>query len=217
MTFKNCSKSRVWCNTAIDSVLGCAMPSLTFKTLFPLYLLFVFKVGHLFLKWSIDPASAGLLLMQAYAVTNHKRLVLTVLGFLGVGAIILALVCAHAHFCNVWWTSVTGKCSFESLWPHQWTAPHYYNVSLTYVHVNYAQWSIRSKFVKVKLIITLLTVFFSQWCWFDPCHIVWHNCGGCDTRWHTGNMEGLQTISMEWDDTHTFTSWTKYVIILVAG
>ena len=38
----------------------------------------------------------GLLLARAYAVTDHKRLVLAVLGILGVFAILLDLVCAHA-------------------------------------------------------------------------------------------------------------------------
>ena len=183
------------------------------------YLLLVFKVlGNLFSKWSTNPVSIGLLLLRAYAVTDHKRLVLAVLSILGVSAILTNLVCAHVHFCDrcVWHIYVTGSSSFGPLWHWQCATPHYYNVSPTYVHVNYAQWSIRSKFVKVRLIITMLTVFFSQWHWFNPRHIVWHDCGGCDTRRHTGNMEGLQTISMEWDDTHTFTSWTKYVIILVA-
>ena len=63
--------------------------------------------------------------------------------------------------------------------------------------------------------MTLLTVFFSQWHQCDPCHIVWYTCGCCNTRQHTGNVESLQTISMEQDDNHTFIGWAKYVIILL--
>ena len=42
--------------------------------------------------------SAGLLLLRAYAVTDHKRLALAVLGVLGVCAILMNLVCTHVHF-----------------------------------------------------------------------------------------------------------------------
>ena len=62
-----------------------------------------------------------------------------------------------------------------------------------------------------------LTVFSSRWRWFNSHHIVWHDCGCCDTRRHTRNMESLQTISMENANTRTFTGRTKYVIISVAG
>ena len=47
---------------------------------------------------SIDPESVGLLLLRTYAVTDHKRSVLVVLGILGVCTIVLDLVCAHVHF-----------------------------------------------------------------------------------------------------------------------
>ena len=40
--------------------------------------------------------SLGLLLGRAYAVTDHKRLVLAVLSILGICAIVLALVCTHS-------------------------------------------------------------------------------------------------------------------------
>ena len=44
--------------------------------------------------------SAGLLLARAYAVTDHKRVVLAVLGLLGVCIIVPDLVCAHVHVCD---------------------------------------------------------------------------------------------------------------------
>ena len=43
--------------------------------------------------WSgIDPVFVGLLLARAYAVTDHKRLVLALLGILGVCTIVINLV-----------------------------------------------------------------------------------------------------------------------------
>ena len=42
----------------------------------------------------------GLLLARAYAVTDHKQLVLSVLDILGIGAIGPALVCTQVHFCD---------------------------------------------------------------------------------------------------------------------
>ena len=69
--------------------------------------------------------------------------------------------------------------------------------------------------VKVIFIITSLTVFFSQCHHYDCWRIVWNGGGGCDTHRHFGNMENLQTISMERTDTHTFTGWTKYVVIML--
>ena len=47
--------------------------------------------------------SGGLLLARAYAVTDHKQLVLVVLGILGICPIGVELVCAHV-------ISVTGMC-----------------------------------------------------------------------------------------------------------
>ena len=43
----------------------------------------------------IASASAGLLLVRAYAISGHKRLVLVTLGFLGGCTIILELVRSH--------------------------------------------------------------------------------------------------------------------------
>ena len=56
-----------------------------------------------------NPESVGLLLARAYAVTNHKRLVLAVLIILGVCAIALELVCTHVF------TSVTGTSDEQPL------------------------------------------------------------------------------------------------------
>ena len=166
----------------------------------------------------ITLVSAGLLLLRAYAVTDHKRLVLSVLGILGICAIGPELVCTHFCDWHLWPTSMTGIFSFDSLCPYQFTTPHFANVSPMCFHRNYAQWSIiRGKHVKMIFIMASLTVFFSWWHRFDPRHIIWHGCGCCDTRWHTGNMESVQKISMERTDTHTFTGWTKYVIISVSG
>ena len=122
---------------------------------------------------------------------------------------------SRLHF---WPTSMTGCFSFDSLWHHQFTTPHFDNVSPMYFHINYAQWSIiRGKQMKMIFTMASLTVFFSWWRQFDSCHIIWHDCGCCDTHWHTGNLESVQKISMEQADTHTFTGWTKYVIISVSG
>ena len=49
--------------------------------------------------------SAGLLLARAYAVTDHKRLVLALLCILGVCTIVPDVVCAHVFI------SVTGMCN----------------------------------------------------------------------------------------------------------
>lgn len=55
-----------------------------------------FRVGHLFLPNEgsiVNPGHTGLLLLRAYAVTDHKRLLLAILGILGGCAIGLYLVC----------------------------------------------------------------------------------------------------------------------------
>ena len=44
--------------------------------------------------------SVGLLLLRAYAVTDHRRLVLAVLCLLGVYTIVPDVVCTHIHFCD---------------------------------------------------------------------------------------------------------------------
>ena len=60
--------------------------------------------------------SAGLLLLRAYAITDHKRLVLAVLGILGTCAIVMNLV-RTAHVCNrhVRQIPVTGRGNFAEL------------------------------------------------------------------------------------------------------
>ena len=77
----------------------------------------------------ITLVSVGLLLLWAYAVTDHKRLVLSVLSTLGICGIVPELVCAQVHDWHLWWMPVTGRCSFEQLWPYQFTTPHSPNVS----------------------------------------------------------------------------------------
>ena len=56
--------------------------------------------AFLLLKNEVMTLFAGLLLLRAYAVTDHKRSVLVVLGILGTCAIVLNLVRTHAHVCN---------------------------------------------------------------------------------------------------------------------
>ena len=106
--------------------------------------------------------SAGLLLARAYAVIDQKRLVLAILGILGVCAIVSILVCTRVHFCDrdLWHRHVAGRYSFGQLWQHPYAISHIRNVSSTYCHacVKYTQWSIRGKHVKVIFIITSLTV-----------------------------------------------------------
>ena len=45
----------------------------------------------------MDNDGAGLLLARAYAISDHKRLVLAVLGILGCCAIVPLLVCSHIY------------------------------------------------------------------------------------------------------------------------
>ena len=45
----------------------------------------------------ITLVSVGLLLLRAYAVTNHKRLMLSVLGILAICVIVSQLVCTQVH------------------------------------------------------------------------------------------------------------------------
>ena len=74
--------------------IGRATSWITSVMLFPCYLSLAFKVSHLFIPtMKIDCVSAGLLLARAYAVTDHKRLVVTVLGILGICSLVLVLVC----------------------------------------------------------------------------------------------------------------------------
>ena len=122
-----------------------------------------------------------------------------------------------ASFCDrhMWQVSVTGSCTFRPLWIDQCSIPRFQNVSWTYCQINYAQWSIRGKPLEVIFIITSLTVF-SRWHRLNCCHIVWHGSGRCDARWHTGNLESLQAISMERFWALTSTGGTKYVIFTVA-
>ena len=114
------------------------------------------------MKW--QPESVGLLLARAYAIADHKRLVLAVLGILGVCSIGPELVCAHGHFCNwhLWWTPVTDTNGFGQLCTYQCTTPNCHNVSSHTVKWTIAQWSIRGKQVKVRFIMTLLTGTFSR-------------------------------------------------------
>ena len=56
--------------------------------------------AFLLLTNEVMTLSAGLLLLRAYAVTDHKRSVLAVLGILGTCAIVPELVRTHAHFCD---------------------------------------------------------------------------------------------------------------------
>ena len=100
---------------------------------------------------SDNAESVGLLLLRAYAVTDHKRLVLAVLGILGVCVIVPDVVCAHVHFFdwNVCQIPVTGHFTFGLLSHHQCTTPHFHNVSLIYANMNYsAQRSVRGKHVR---------------------------------------------------------------------
>ena len=49
-----------------------------------------------FQQWNIEPTDhAGLLFARAYAITDHKRLVLVVLGILDGCAIVPSIVCVH--------------------------------------------------------------------------------------------------------------------------
>ena len=96
------------------------------------------------------------------------------------------------------------------------TSAEFYTLIMRVQHV-YVKWTMLhdtsevTMHVKVKFIMTLLTVFFSQRRHFNFYHIIWHNCGFCDICQHTGNLESQQTINMEQADTHTFTGRTKYV------
>ena len=49
--------------------------------------------ASLLLENELLTVSAGLLLARAYAVTDHKRLVLAILGVLGICTIVMDLVC----------------------------------------------------------------------------------------------------------------------------
>ena len=160
--------------------------------------------------------SAGLLLARAYAVTDHKRLVLAILSILGICAVVTELVCTHSFLwlaCDGHLSQVNAgsdSCNLTSV-----QLQTFINVSSTYAHVNYTQYP--SEVNTWKSYSLLIDCVFSRWHQYNCCHIVWHYCGCCDTQRHTGNMESLQTINMEQADTHTFNSWTKYVIISVAG
>ena len=92
--------------------------------------------AFLLLENEVMTLSAGLLLLRAYAITDHKRSVLVVLGILGTCTIVPELVCTHAHVCDwrVRQTPVTGSHSLKQLWPYQYANPHHYNVSPTYLY-----------------------------------------------------------------------------------
>jgi hypothetical protein len=70
----------------------------TFQRLRSFYLLLAFKVMQSLRAdkpFIHDIYCAGLLLLRAYAIASHKRLVLAVLGALGGCAVVMQLVCSH--------------------------------------------------------------------------------------------------------------------------
>ena len=56
--------------------------------------------ASLLLDNEVTTLCLGLLLVRTYAVTDHKRLVLALLGSLGVCIIVPDLVRAHVHLCD---------------------------------------------------------------------------------------------------------------------